>query len=361
MNDTKMFRAAKICGTRMIFQRSFMKTWKILSPKVLTEEERPDNITADTQAKVKVTQVLFTGTELSAYLGHPKPKYPVVPGRYAVGVVGETGAGCSVEKNERVYFRDFTPCGSCPACLRGDSDDCAEPKTAGVNMDGYMRDFVVSEESNLSPLPPSVSDDEALFIGIVSLGEAVIDRLNVSKGMHVAVLGAGEIGNILSQLLIYHQAVPILIDSDEERLAVAARCGVYYTVKADETMEENIARITGGRMAAGSVYSSFCGLAPDLPFGITAAGGIVVYTGYSFPEISAQLKAALDKHLTITSVANDRTGDAAAINLLVNRAVNLAPFQLQKRPAAQLADIFKEEAAKAEAGKRMQCCIVNML
>ena len=338
-----------------------MKTWKILSPKVLTEEERPDNITADTQAKVKVTQVLFTGTELSAYLGHPKPKYPLIPGRFAVGVVGETGAACTVEKNERVYFRDCSPCGACPACLHGDADNCAEPKTAGVNMDGYMRDFVVAQESGLSPLPPSVSDDEALFIGIVSHCEAVIDRLNVAKGTHVAVLGAGEIGNILSQLLIYHQAVPILIDSDEEKLAVAAQCGVYYTVKADETMEENIARITSGRLAAGSVYSSFCGLAPDLPFGITAAGGIVVYTGYGFPEISAQLKTALDKHLTLTSVSNDRSGDAAAINLLVNKAVNLAPLNPQKYPASKLAEIFRGEAEKAEAGKRTQCCIINML
>ena len=338
-----------------------MKTWKILSPKVLTEEERPDNITADTQAKVKVTQVLFTGTELSAYLGHPKPKYPLIPGRFAVGVVGETGAACTVEKNERVYFRDCSPCGACPACLHGDADNCAEPKTAGVNMDGYMRDFVVAQESGLSPLPPSVSDDEALFIGIVSHCEAVVDRLNVAKGTHVAVLGAGEIGNILSQLLIYHQAVPILIDSDEEKLAVAAQCGVYYTVKADETMEENIARITGGQLAAGSVYSSFCGLAPDLPFGITAAGGIVVYTGYGFPEISAQLKTALDKHLTLTSVSNDRSGDAAAINLLVNKAVNLAPLNPQKYPASKLAEIFRGEAEKAEAGKRTQCCIINML
>ena len=338
-----------------------MKTWKILSPKVLTEEEKPDNITAATQAKVKVTQVLFTGTELSAYLGHPRPKYPVIPVIFAVVVVGETGESCTVDKNERVFFRDCTPCGACAACLRGDADDCAAPKTAGVNMDGYMRDFVVAQECDLSPLPPSVSDDEALFIGIVSLCEAVIDRLNVSKGMHIAVLGAGEIGNILSQLLIYHQAVPVLIDGDEEKLAVAAQCGIYYTVKADETMEENIARITGGRMAAGSVYSSFCGLPPDLPFGITAAGGIVVYTGYGFPEISAQLKAALDKHLTVTSVSNDRTGDSAAINLLVNKAVNLAPLRLQKRPAAQLADVFREEAEKAETGKRTQCCIVNML
>ena len=76
-----------------------MKIWKIISPNILTTEDRPDNISADTQAKVKVTKVLFSENEVRAYRGIPKPKYPLVPGRFAVGVVSETGEGClSVDK-----------------------------------------------------------------------------------------------------------------------------------------------------------------------------------------------------------------------------------------------------------------------
>ena len=51
---------------------------------------------------------------------------------------------------------------------------------------------------------------------------AIIERLNVHKGLHVAVFGANIVGNILSQLLIYHKAVPILIDEDESLLSTAA-------------------------------------------------------------------------------------------------------------------------------------------
>ena len=74
-----------------------MKVWKILSPKVLTSEERPDNLTDDAQAKVKVTQLLLSGSDVRSYSGALRPKYPVVPGMFAVGVVGsgaesETGA-----------------------------------------------------------------------------------------------------------------------------------------------------------------------------------------------------------------------------------------------------------------------------
>ena len=97
-----------------------MKVWKILSPKVLTSEERPDNLTDDAQAKVKVTQLLLSGSDVRSYSGALRPKYPVVPGMFAVGVVGEAGAACvKVEKNTRVYIHDAFPCGGCAQCLVG--------------------------------------------------------------------------------------------------------------------------------------------------------------------------------------------------------------------------------------------------
>ncbi len=336
--------------------------WKILSPKVLTSEERPDNLTKDTQAKVKVTQILLSNTELRAYCGTPKPKYPFVPGRFAVGVVGEAGSACvKVEKNTRVFIHDSVPCGSCDQCLSGDPDSCRNMQIAGVNAEGYMRDFVVADEENLSPLPSAVSDTEALFTGIVAIGEAVIDRLKIAKGSHIAVFGAGELGNILAQLLIYHQAVPILIDSDEQRLKTAAQCGVYYTVKADEDLLPTVERITGGRLAAASVHCSYNGIPLALPFDTTAPGGTVVYTGFSFPEASAQLKNALDKQLTLTSVANDYSDVATAINLLLNKAVNIAPLHLLLSPVSDAAKQFENAANAAEQGQNVPVSVLNML
>ena len=117
-----------------------MKFWKILSPKVLSTEERPDKLTSETQAKVKVTQVLFTDEEVRAYLGTLKPKYPVIPGRFAVGIVSEAGAGCvKVCKNDRVYLHDVITCGKCEACANGKEDLCTDCTVAGVNGEGFFR------------------------------------------------------------------------------------------------------------------------------------------------------------------------------------------------------------------------------
>ena len=339
-----------------------MKIWKILSPKVLTSEERPDNITSDTQAKVKITNVLLTDADFRAYAGKSKPKYPLVPGRFAVGIVTEAGDGCvKVEKNTRVYLHDAAPCGKCAACLGGKPENCTHPVTAGIDRDGFLREFVVADESDLSPLPPSVSDKDALMIGVISACEAVIDRLDAPKGTHVAVFGADAVGNVLSQLLIYHKAVPILVDTDDKRLESAAQCGIYYTLKADESLEENLLRITGGRLAAASIYCSYSGIPTETAFKATAENGTVVCVGFEFPETSAQLKTALDKRLTLTAVSGDYAGSAAAINLLVNKAVNSKPLCIPEGKAADMNALFDERGKEAEKHGRTQYGILNML
>ncbi len=349
-------------GLIIYFEEGTMKVWKLLSPKIFAEEERPDAIASPTQAKVKITKVLLGYPEVRAYTGAAGVRYPLVPGMYAVGIVAETGSDCvKVEKNTRVFLNGISPCGECAECRRGNFTGCLFPKVAGMGRDGFLRDFVVAEEGSLTPLPPSVTDITALYAGILSHCDNIVNKLDVPKGTHVAVLGAGESGNILSQLLIYRQAVPILIDKDEERLAVAAKCGVYYTLKADDDLIGELNEITGGRMAEGCVYTSFNGISPELPFRITAARGKVVFAGMEFPELSVHLKAALDKRLTLTGVSNDSIQSAAAINLLVNKAVELSPLLAAEQPAEAIASLFAAKAEVLERDGRVSASVLDLM
>ena len=96
-----------------------MKVWKLLSPKVIAEEERPDSIASPTQAKVKIAKVLIAYPEIRAYTGAAGIRYPRVPGMYAIGVVVEAGEGCvKVEKNTRVFLDGVAPCGECAECKK---------------------------------------------------------------------------------------------------------------------------------------------------------------------------------------------------------------------------------------------------
>ena len=122
-----------------------------------------------------------------------------------------------------------------------------------------------------------------------------------------------------------------------------------------------VARITGGRLAAASVYCSYCGLPAELPFGLTAHAGKVVYAGFGFPELQPQLKAALDKRLTISAVANDPSNYAAAINLLVNKAVNVAPLHPRKYSAAEITAAFADRAESLEKNAGESPSVINLL
>ena len=171
-----------------------MKIWQLLSPKNLTHADRDLPAPQEGYAKVKITRALLSEADVAVYSGATRVKYPVVPGRYAVGQVVE----------------------------------------AGENRDGFYRDFAFVNASEAYTLPPSVSDEAAFLIDAVATAEKIVDETGVGAGQHVLVIGGGLYANILCQILIYHRAVPVLADNNAERLALAKKCGIYYTFPYDD-------------------------------------------------------------------------------------------------------------------------------
>ena len=108
-----------------------MKTCKIVFPRVLQTEERPDNISSPEQAKVKITSALLTAVEYAAYRGDEDLKYPLVPGRFAVGIVVEAGENCcAVEKARASISTASMPAGrtrkkNCALRAPTATDSCA--------------------------------------------------------------------------------------------------------------------------------------------------------------------------------------------------------------------------------------------
>ena len=47
------------------------------------------------------------------------------------------------------FLHDVLPCRNCPECLSGKTENCTAPKTAGLNCEGYLREFAVADESDL--------------------------------------------------------------------------------------------------------------------------------------------------------------------------------------------------------------------
>ena len=201
-----------------------MKMWQITEPgcvKLATGKETCE----EGFVKVRLQRCAICSLDMDLFTGIESAPYPFVPTRLGVGVVSEVGCGegGAPERGRRVVIEPYIR-------LRD-----GKPLIMGKNTDGLLRDFASVPAENAHPLPDQVDDDEAVFVDATGIALRALNKLNVQKGEHIAIIGASVIGIIMAELAIYYQAVPILVDARQDMLDIAAASGVYYTVNTSET------------------------------------------------------------------------------------------------------------------------------
>lgn len=320
-----------------------MDSWILKGVKHLVNEPTTVNITSPTQVKIKVTHLMLTDFDEVVYNGGFDMVYPKIPGRAAVGIVMETGENCyGLEKGTRVYFEPTRACGECLACKSGKPKECTAVLNAGREFDGFMRDFVVCEYNEVAPLPDSVSEFQALCIETIGIAENIYDKLNLSAGQRVAIIGADFSGNIIAQVLQYHKVIPIIIDNNAYNLENAKRCGIYYAFAGDDDLEGNMNSATSGNLCDAAVYCATSRLPLSLATRLVANGKTVVISCQS--EINASLSArdVLNKNLQVLGVSQAYDYTDTVINMLVHNAVDVDHFAkdilTDYNPAALLAE-----------------------
>ena len=294
-----------------------MKIWQLLSPHNLTRVDRDLPQLTSGQAKVKITRALLSESDAAVFSGAKKVKYPVIPGRYAVGQVVETGADAFFNKGDRVYLADAT-----------DNEETESGiDIAGETKDGFYRDFAYVTASDAYTLPPSVSDEAAFLIDAVATAEKIVDETGVDAGRHALVVGGGLYANVLCQILIWHRAVPVLADNNAERLALAKKCGIYYTFPYDDSLRENLLRITGGMLADAAVYFAFSNKSePSRVFSLLRRGATAVFCARTEKSVAINLENAMKNDVSVKCVSDNREYISTAINDLANKAVTYGDF-----------------------------------
>lgn len=336
-----------------------MNLWKLHSPAhlVRTETAMP---TCDDESliRVRVRKVFLNSIDVALYRGRIKAKYPFIPGRFAIGNVVDDTKHLLFPKGARVLLHTY-----CPAPDTGNAKVSFEEDDyviCGQTVDGFLRDFLFVSPDNMLPLPDSVNDEGALLAHFVALARASIDKLNVRRGQHIAVIGANLLGILVCQLLIYQQAAPILIDAEPHRLEFAKKCGVYYTIPADDHLMEGVGTITGGRLVSGAVFvSSAPGNDRELPFSVCARGANIVLCGYAPAELDFDLEPAVRKQISVHGMWNCVSSLESAINLLATHAVDLSGFRTVMIDHAKLEEFY--EGFNEEEASARDLHIVNMV
>ncbi len=273
-------------------------------------------------AIVKVTRTTICGTDLHILKGDvPTCRPGTTLGHEGVGIVDAVGpAVTSFKPGDRVLISCITACGRCEWCRRAMYSHCTTGGwMLGNSIDGTQANFVrvPHADTSLYPIPPD-SDEEALVMlsDILPTGfECGVLNGKVQVASSIAIVGSGPIG--LAALLtaqLYSPSQIIMIDIDDNRLAVGKRFGATDTVNsAGGDAAQQVLALTGGRGVDTAIEAVGIPATFKLCEDIVAPGGTIANIGVHGMKVDLHLERLWSHNVTITT----RLVDSASIPMLL--------------------------------------------
>ena len=332
-------------------------------PGQLSLENRPKPTIQDpTDALVRVTHTTICGTDLAILKGGvASVAGGRVIGHEGVGVVEAVGSSvANVKPGDRVLISCITACGHCPHCRRGIPSNCANGGwVLGNTSDGCQAEYVrvPYADNGLHLIPAAVSDEIALMLSdIVPTGlEMGVINGDVKFGDVVAIIGAGPVG--LAALLavqFYSPAQVIVIDVDENRLALARRLGATATINnSDGEAQTRILEMTCGRGVDSAIEAVGNPQTCKLVQGIIGVGGTIANIGVYSQSTELFKQRLWTKNITIRMGLVNTTTIPLLLQTVEGGKLDPSPLITHRLPFTDILrayDIFRN-AAKEQAVK----------
>jgi alcohol dehydrogenase len=289
-------------------------------------QDRPKPVTqAPTDAVVRIAKTTICGTDLHILKGDVATCAPgTILGHEGVGVIDAVGAGVTTFKaGDRVLISCISACGRCASCRKGMYSHCTTGGwILGNRIDGTQAEYVRIPHADTSLYPiPEGADEEALVMlsDILPTGfECGVLNGKVEVGGSVAIVGSGPIG--LAALLtaqFYSPAQIIMIDLDDNRLAVSRRFGATDTVNSANTENgsaiEQVMKLTAGRGVDTAIEAVGIPATFELCQDIVAPGGTIANVGVHGVKVDLHLERLWSHNVTITT----RLVDTVSIPMLL--------------------------------------------
>lgn len=309
-----------------------MKAFVYLGPAKKAVEERPKpEISAPTDAIVKVTKTTICGTDLHILKGDvPSCQPGRILGHEGVGVIEQAGSGIMAFKpGDRVLISCISSCGRCVYCRKLMYSHCTTGGwILGNTIDGTQAEFVRIPYADTSLYHiPDGADEEALVMlsDILPTGfECGVLNGKVQPGTTVAIVGAGPIG--LAALLtaqFYSPADIVMIDLDDNRLEMAKRFGATAVVNStDGKALEKVLKMTGNRGVDTAIEAVGIPATFELCEGIVAPGGTIANIGVHGKKVDLHLEHLWDRNITITTRLVDTVSTPMLLNSVRSRKID---------------------------------------
>lgn len=301
------------------------------------------------------------------------PRYPIVPGHEAAGIVEAVGSEVRyVKPGDHVVLGWIPGCGHCATCWNGRPGECAEVawntlydggtrlSRDGRSIDhmahvaGYAEYAVVGERTCIKIREDAPLEKVCLIGCAVATGYgAVFNNARVAPGRSALVIGCGGVGlNVIQSLGLACATTIIAVDVNERKLQLASALGATHTVDATAVDPVQAAReLTGGR---GVDYAfEVISTAPTVmqAFDATRAGGTVVVVGVPSPaDATITLPAGVGKTVMRGGPGGTQWANTELlVDLYMAGRLKLDELISRQRPLEQVNEAFADLRAGAVA------------
>jgi len=313
-----------------------MKALVYHGPGKMSWEEKPKPVILEpTDAIVKIFKTTICGTDLHIMKGDvPTVTEGRIIGHEGVGVIDEVGtATTNFKKGDHVLISCISSCGKCVYCKKAMYSHCQKGGwILGNTIDGTQAEYVRIPHADNSLYPiPAGADEEALVMlsDILPTGfECGVLNGNVKPGDSIAVVGAGPIGlAVLLTAQFFTPAQIIMIDQDDNRLAVAKTFGATHTINSSsEDAVEKVLAITNGIGVDAAIEAVGIPATFELCEAIIAPGGHIANIGVHGKSVVLHLETLWARNITISTRLVDTVSTPMLFKTVLSGKLN--PQQL---------------------------------
>jgi (R,R)-butanediol dehydrogenase/meso-butanediol dehydrogenase/diacetyl reductase len=204
---------------------------------------------------------------------------PVVLGHEFAGYVAAAGDGADFTPGTLVACSGSVSCGTCPACVAGETNLCPDYRIIGLHQDGGLASHcVVPASACVDAGSYGISPSVAALAQPMAIAVHAVRRGHISPGERAAVVGVGGVGAFLLYAACETGAAVTAIDTDPRRFELARALGAVEVIPPSQVSPEN----QRGYDVVFEVSGTERGLATALS--ATRRGGRVVLVGLQPPS-----------------------------------------------------------------------------